>query len=207
MQVLDAANQPVANQPVVFRVTENSGVLVHGSERVGTLAVPTNGQGQAAVQFQLGTRSGVGNNVVEASATGFSGPAVFTHSSTPTAASRIVVDTGNGQTGVVGQGLPLPFIAIVTDAGYNRLANVPVTFTVRQGGGTLAGKPVLTTLTDSDGRVAAVLTLGQQEGLDNNVVEATFAGNPGQPAAFLASDHARYITGATINVSGGFLMY
>jgi NAD(P)-dependent dehydrogenase (short-subunit alcohol dehydrogenase family) len=24
---------------------------------------------------------------------------------------------------------------------------------------------------------------------------------------FLASDHAKYITGATINVSGGFLMY
>jgi len=27
------------------------------------------------------------------------------------------------------------------------------------------------------------------------------------PVVFLASDHARYITGATINVSGGFLMY
>ena len=27
------------------------------------------------------------------------------------------------------------------------------------------------------------------------------------PVVFLASDHARYVTGATINVSGGFLMY
>ena len=112
---------------------------------------------------------------------------MFTHSGTPTAAQKIVVDTGNGQTGVVGQTLPLPFIAIVTDAGFNRLPNVPVTFTVKQGGGTSAATPTLTTTSDSDGRVAAVLTLGQQEGFDNNVVEATFAGNPGLPAAFLAS--------------------
>jgi NAD(P)-dependent dehydrogenase (short-subunit alcohol dehydrogenase family) len=27
------------------------------------------------------------------------------------------------------------------------------------------------------------------------------------PVVFLASDHAKYITGATLNVSGGFLMY
>ena len=27
------------------------------------------------------------------------------------------------------------------------------------------------------------------------------------PAVFLASDHARYITGATLNLSGGLLMY
>ena len=27
------------------------------------------------------------------------------------------------------------------------------------------------------------------------------------PVVFLASDHAKYITGSTINVSGGFLMY
>ncbi len=38
-------------------------------------------------------------------------------------------------------------------------------------------------------------------------------GRIGQPddiaavAVFLASDHARYITGATINVSGGMLLY
>jgi NAD(P)-dependent dehydrogenase (short-subunit alcohol dehydrogenase family) len=27
------------------------------------------------------------------------------------------------------------------------------------------------------------------------------------PVVFLASEHARYITGATLNVSGGLLMY
>ena len=27
------------------------------------------------------------------------------------------------------------------------------------------------------------------------------------PVIFLASDHAKYITGSTLNVSGGFLMY
>jgi NAD(P)-dependent dehydrogenase (short-subunit alcohol dehydrogenase family) len=27
------------------------------------------------------------------------------------------------------------------------------------------------------------------------------------PVVFLASDHASYITGSTINASGGFLMY
>jgi 3-oxoacyl-[acyl-carrier protein] reductase len=43
--------------------------------------------------------------------------------------------------------------------------------------------------------------------------EQTPLGYVGEPedvagtVVFLASDHARYITGATINVSGGFLMY
>jgi NAD(P)-dependent dehydrogenase (short-subunit alcohol dehydrogenase family) len=54
-------------------------------------------------------------------------------------------------------------------------------------------------------------------GLDSAIYEKMRAETPlgyvGEPedvsgtAVFLASDHARYITGATINVSGGFLMY
>jgi hypothetical protein len=186
--VTNALGQPAAGVPVVFRVVENSGAVVDGASSGGSLAVVTNAQGQASVGFRLGTRSGVGNNVVEATAAGFEGTATFTHSGTATAAQKIVVDTGNGQTGAVGQPLPLPFVAIVTDAGYNRLAGVPVTFTVRQGGGSLgAGRTTVTTASDGDGRVAVTLTLGMQEGQDNNVVEATFPGNPALPAAFLAS--------------------
>jgi hypothetical protein len=187
VQLTNAGGQPVSGVPVVFKVAENSGALVSGTAALGSVAVVSNAAGQAAATLRLGTRSGVGNNRVEATATGFTGPAVFTHSATASGAHRIVVDTGNGQIGAVGQALPLPFVAIVTDAGFNRIAGVPVTFTVRQGGGTVAGVTAVTTTSDGDGRAAAVLTLGRQEGQENNVVEATFAGNPGQPAAFLAS--------------------
>jgi NAD(P)-dependent dehydrogenase (short-subunit alcohol dehydrogenase family) len=55
------------------------------------------------------------------------------------------------------------------------------------------------------------------DGLDPEIYESmrrqTPLGYVGEPedvagtVLFLASDHARYITGATINVSGGFLMY
>lgn len=186
-QVRNEAGQPVSGVPVVFAVTQNSGGLVSGTAALGALAVPTDAEGQARVAWRTGSRSGVGNNEVQATAVGFAGTAVFVASGTPAGASRIVVDTGNGQTGVVGSALPLPFVAIVTDAGYNRLAGVPVTFTVRQGGGLIDGAATVTRVTDSDGRVAVGLTLGKPEGFDNNVVEATFAGNPGAPVAFLAS--------------------
>jgi NAD(P)-dependent dehydrogenase (short-subunit alcohol dehydrogenase family) len=55
------------------------------------------------------------------------------------------------------------------------------------------------------------------DGLDPAVLEsmtkATPLGRIAEPeeiagtVVFLGSDHARFITGATINVSGGFLMY
>lgn len=75
----------------------------------------------------------------------------------------------------------------MTDAGHNRLGGVPVTFTVTQGGGNINGAPTYNTVSDSDGRVLALLTLGPAPGQDNNVVEANFAGNTGFAAAFAAS--------------------
>jgi NAD(P)-dependent dehydrogenase (short-subunit alcohol dehydrogenase family) len=51
-----------------------------------------------------------------------------------------------------------------------------------------------------------------QEALDSTIaaIPLGYMARPDQlagPAVFLASDHADYITGATINVSGGWLMY
>jgi len=116
--------------------------------------------------------------------------AVFTASATPQPASQINIDSGNNQFGPIGQALAFPLVAVVTDAAQNRLPNIPVTFTVKQGGGTIGGQTTSQTTTDSDGRALAVLTLGAEPGRDNNIVEASFAGNTGTPARFVATAKA-----------------
>src|SRR6185295_10677718 len=144
-------------------------------------------QGRAQARWSLGNRAGAGSNVVEAYSVGFQGTAIFTASGTQGAAGKIVVDTGNDQIGAIGQALPRPFIAVVVDGGNNRLGGVPVTFTVQHGRGSLGGQTTYDVVTDSDGRAAATLTLGLQEGNDNHLGSATFASNTGFPAAFTAS--------------------
>ena len=186
VQLLNGA-APVPRQVVVFKITENDGSLTPAVGTQQTVAITTDPEGKALVFHTLGNRAGVGNNVVQAYAAGFQGTAVFTASGTAKAAAKINVDSGSNQFGPVGQPLALPFVAVVTDSGNNRLANIPVTFKVTQGGGRINGVTSITTNTDSDGRALALLTLGSQQGQDNNVVEANFAGNPGFAAAFAAS--------------------
>lgn len=188
----DAQGAPRANVPVVFRVLALDGALgqtvgVTGNQ--SALAVNTNADGQARAYLRLGSRAGAGNNLVEASTAGLAGTADFVASGTPTQPGLMVVDSGNNQTGTVGQALPFPLIAIVTDANNNRLAGVPVTFAVRSGGGGFGPnrESTFATTSDADGRVAASLILGPTQGVNNNVVEANFIGNTGYPAAFSAT--------------------
>ena len=183
VRLTNAQNQPAANVPVTFRVTESDGLV----NSLPAVVVNTDGQGRAQVNYKLGARAGAGSNRVEAFATGFQGTAVFIASALNGTPVKIVVDSGLNQTGPVGQALPFPFIAIVTDSGNNRLSGVPVTFSVRSGGGTINGLTTFSTTSDSDGRVQVTLTLGLEEGLSNNLVEANFTGNAGLPAAFSAS--------------------
>jgi hypothetical protein len=178
---------PAAGQVVVFRVLQNDGELSANNQTGRLLAVNTDADGHAAVQFKLGSWAGAGNNQVEATATGFVGEARFSASAQAGAANRVVVDSGNNQIGAIGQLLPKPFVAVVIDQGSNRLGGVPVTFTVKEGGGNFGGQAETTVTTDSDGRIAAVLTLGPDEGFDNNLVVANFPGNPGLAASFIAS--------------------
>jgi Glucodextranase, domain B len=196
VSLADTSGGSVANKTVIFKVTQNDGAIATAGDAAPTVTAVTDSQGRAQAQWTLGGRAGAGGNVVEAYAVGFDGTAVFTATGRPGAAAqgKVVIDTGNDQIGAITEPLPKPFLAVVVDEGNNRLAAVPVTFAVRQGGGsfkTASGDAQeLTVVSDSDGRVAATLTLGLQEGNANNLVEATFEGNAGGPAAFTASGRA-----------------
>lgn len=183
----DAENNPVPNQSVIFKVKQDDGKVSTGSAPAASVIATTNALGQAQVQWTLGMRSGAGANEVHAVATGFVGTVIFSATGTQGPPGKIVIDTGNNQIGEINQPLPKPLIAVVVDTGNNRLSGVPVTFTVTEGGGSFDGQPSFTVNTDSDGRAAATLTTGFQEGSANNRVEASFPSNQSFPASFTAS--------------------
>ncbi len=93
-------------------------------------------------------------------------------------ALRIV--SGAGQEGQPGALLAGSLVVEVRDENGDLLEGTPVTFTVTSGGGTLTAATVTT---DSTGKAAATLTLGNRPG--PNTVEATVAGL--EPVTFTAT--------------------
>ncbi len=187
--VTDNLGNPVAGRMVRFAVTRNSGTLraQASDEPERTVQVPTDGNGRASVLLTLGDTTGEGTNRVVATALGVAGEAEFCASAFPLPAQGILMSMGDNQRGVAGQPLPMPMIALVVDADGNPVPGVDVTFQVARGGGHLDGGPALVRRTGIDGQARAVLTLGLAPGINNNVVEATFAGSEGLPATFTAS--------------------
>ena len=185
--VVDSNGAPVPNKTVTFAVTKSDGMLTSSSQQGQQVTAITDQNGQASVQFQLGSRVGVGNNQVQVTAPGYVGETIFTATSSVGSPAKIVTEMGDNQIGIVGKALASPFVVEVFDAGGNPVAYVPVTFNVESGGGKLNGNDTLTVSTDINGTASALLTLGQQEGVNNNVVSATFAGNAGTPASFISS--------------------
>ncbi len=189
--LLDTSGQPVVGKQVLFQAIGTDGTFDNGRR---TYAVPSDVAGHATVHFTVGSRAGAGNQVVKASAPGFAGPAQFVASAQPGGPALLVVDAGDQQQGVAGQALPLPLVAVVVDAGSNRLAGVAATFKVVKGAGTFAnGQQTLSLASDTDGRLIASFTTDPAEGIANNVVAATIDSLPGGPAvSFTASTLSAY---------------
>ncbi len=187
VQLQDENGAGIADRTITFKVSKSDGVLSVSGQQDQTINVQSDQDGKATVLFQLGTRVGVSINQVTVTSPGASGEVIFSATSTAGPPAAIQIVGGSGQTGPVGDPLPLPFAVIVYDAGGNPLQGVPVTFTSVTGGGNFGGNPTATVNTDGDGKANAVLTLGLQEGINNNVITANYAGNASAGISFMAT--------------------
>ena len=84
---------------------------------------------------------------------------------------RIRIVSGNDQQGLPGAALEKPLIVEVQDERGDAFEEVPITFTVTNGGGTLS---VTSATTDSNGRAESILMLGPNPG--TNTVEVGVTG-------------------------------
>jgi Glucodextranase, domain B len=200
VRVVDQNGAAVPNQEVTFSIVQNDGTLSDGTNTGRELQVTTGSDGQASVNLTLGHRAGAGNNRVRATAAGFDGAVEFHANASTGVPALVVVDMGSNQFGVSGELLPRPLVAVVVDAGSNRLANVPVTFSVLEGDGSFGGQPSITVLTDSDGRAEARPLLGPGDDNDNNRFAASVA-NVAQAAMFTVSGRRAGAPSAT-RISG-----
>lgn len=187
VEVVNSVGQPLPNIPVTFAVIKSDGTVTAFPQQGRQVTVSTDANGQASVTFQVGSRVGPGNNQVAVTSPGFVGQVVFSASTTVGSPNQIHDVSGESQKGVIGQPIPEPLTVAVFDAGGNPVAQVPVTFAVQNGGGTLEGGSSVTKTTDADGRASAVLVLGPQEGPNANMVTASFAGLTNPPATFIAA--------------------
>ncbi|HZT23460.1 MAG TPA: hypothetical protein VFB55_11180, partial [Verrucomicrobiae bacterium] len=128
VKVVDASGAPVPGVVVTFAVTAGGGSL-------STTQTISDAAGLASATFQLGPQAGT--NTVKVSSGSLS-PVIFTATGTaPATAARLVLVSGNNQSGTVSKPLSNPFLVMVVDASGRPVSGVTVTFTVTSGGGSL----------------------------------------------------------------------
>ncbi len=188
VQLVDRNGVPLENLPVTFEVIRGDGLVMSFPEESRKLTIHSNKDGLAESFFQLGSRTGQGNNRVKVTSPGFSEEMIFCASSFGSRPAVISALMPTSQVGEVGSQLPLPFQVYVTDTGGNPIANTPVTFRVISGDGTIDGVTTLTLDTNENGRATVNLTLGALTETNGHIVFATLAGDDsGDGALFTAT--------------------
>lgn len=191
IRLIDFASRPLPGRSVTFAVSRGDGIVSSFPLAGRKVTVETDEQGLAQVTFTLGARSGSGIHEVTVTSPGFPGTVLFCASAQPGPPQRIKSIVADDQTGArvgaTGQALPKPLMTQVFDAFGNPVSGVEVTYEAISGSGSFAGERTAIVTTDVEGKAGAVLTLGPQEGSNNNVVETRFAGLEEFPAIFTIS--------------------
>jgi len=173
-------------QEVVFEVIEGGGDFGGESQKT----ITTNGLGLAQAVLTIGPNEGV-TNKVRVTADGLTGsPLYFEADALGGVASKLVKVSGDSASATVGQTLAAPFVVQVTDPFGNPKENVEVTFVVVGGDGNINGSTSSVVASNAQGFAQAILALGLEAGVFNQIVEARSPGLEGSPIIFRASANA-----------------
>jgi hypothetical protein len=144
--IVDAHGNPVPGVAVTFAVAANSGSVSAGGSSATTVTAATDAAGLARSTWRLDGSAGAQS--VTASSLGLSSLS-FTATAVTGAASQLTIVTGsNNQSALAGTTVAVAPSVRVTDSFGNAVAGVGVTFTPREGSGTVAGA---STTTDANG--------------------------------------------------------
>jgi hypothetical protein len=189
VKVLDNFGNPVSGYPVTFTSIGSLNPGTFNGTGNQQINVNTNTLGIAKVSLTCGPLIGKESRA-QAIVDGAQGsPQVFT--ATVVGLDHLVFVSGSPQTGPVGTALSQPFKVKALDQLGKSQPKVPVTFTVISGSGKFSGNTSIAVETDQQTHeAAATLTLGPNQGTNNNVAHATAVYNGvqvGSPVQFTAS--------------------
>lgn len=179
VRVTDANGNVVENADVTFAVATGGGAIT------GAATLKSNAAGIATLGgWTLGPAAG--QQTLSATSGSLVGsPLTFTASATQTPAS-IAVNGGAGQSAIAGAPVATAPSVIVKDALGNPVAGVDVTFSVTNGGGTVA--PASTVKTNAQGIASATSwTLGKTVANNPNTLSASIATPGVAPATITAT--------------------
>ncbi len=187
--VADSFGNSIAGHSVTFTATAD--LLIDGKK---VKSVNTNADGIAVVTAQAGSTPG--QFIITATSQqdgklllGSPMNFILTVVSPPVYLYKI---SGDSTIGLITQPAVQPLKVRVTDLLGKSVANHPVTFLVRQGGGSFNGQLEKIVFTDAQGVASATPLLGSASGMHNNIFEARAYGETGQqlvnsPAVFTLS--------------------
>ena len=191
VRVTDGLGDPVANVSVTFSVKLGGG-SADGTDQT------TDATGLATVaQWTAGTAAG--SNTLSALSPGLEGsPVEFTATAVAGPAVALSKNAGDNQTASVRSAVG-PVSVLVSDAYGNPVADIPVTFVVASGGGSVKGGQQVTGVNGiaTVGSWTLGATLGQ------NTLTAAATGLSGPPLVFAATA-TPLPTAVTVNVANNF---
>lgn len=168
-------HRPVPGVSVAWAVASGGGAVSGATST-------SDADGLAKINATLGSTAG--DNTFTATVSGLTGsPVTFTATAKP--AAKLIIVSGDGQTGTAGTALANPLIVQVTDGYGNPVSGIEVAWSVTAGGGSVSAAMVNT---GNDGKASVMATLGPVE--QGDVFQAAVSGLTGSPAQFAASRNA-----------------